>query len=90
MTDGVRIRAHPGLCLGWGNCHRFAPSVYPLDGDGRLDTERLEVPEELAYEAWIGAAACPEQAITVIGKPFEYWAARHEREAVRHEVDPVV
>ena len=25
---GVRVRVHPGLCEGWGNCHRFAPAVY--------------------------------------------------------------
>ena len=30
-ATGVRIRAHPGLCEGWGNCHRWGPEVYPLD-----------------------------------------------------------
>ena len=63
---GVRVRAHPGLCEGWGNCHRFAPSVYPLDADGHLGVHLLEVPAGLAGEAIIGASTCPEQAITVI------------------------
>ena len=27
----LRVRAHPALCEGWGNCHRWAPEVYPLD-----------------------------------------------------------
>lgn len=63
---GVRVRAHPGLCQGWGNCHRFAPEVYSLDEEGFLDVHLLEVPEELARAARLGAAACPEQAITVI------------------------
>lgn len=61
----VLVRTHPGLCLGWGNCHRFAPDVYPLDADGKVDIHRLGVPAEHAFDAWLGANACPERAITV-------------------------
>lgn len=64
-TTGVLVRTHPGLCLGWGNCHRFAPDIYPLDTEGKVDIERLAVPAENARDAWLGAAACPEGAITV-------------------------
>jgi hypothetical protein len=33
---GVRIRVHPGLCEGWGNCHRFGPTaVIELPPDDR-------------------------------------------------------
>ena len=60
------MRVHPGLCLGWGNCHRFAPRVYPLDDDGHVDVHLLEVPAHLADEARCGAGACPERAITVV------------------------
>ncbi len=63
---GVRVRAHPGLCQGWGNCHQFAPEVYPLDADGHLDLHLLDVPDEHAYSALLGASACPERAITLI------------------------
>ena len=62
----VRVKAHPGLCVGWGNCHRWAPKVYPLDDDGHIGVHLLEVPAELAEDAYRGAAACPQQAITVI------------------------
>lgn len=72
----VRIRVHPGLCQGWGECHRWAPEVYPLDEDGRVDVHVLEVPGELALQAWIAARSCPEQAITFIGPPDEYWLPR--------------
>lgn len=65
IEQGVLVRAHPSLCLGWGNCHRFAPEVYPLDADGKVDIDRMSVPADLAREAWLGAAACPEGAITV-------------------------
>ena len=64
--ETVRIKAHPGLCVGWGNCHRFAPEVYPLDADGKVDVHLLEVPAELADAARLGADACPARAITVI------------------------
>ena len=66
---GVRVRAHPGLCEGWGNCHRFAPSVYFLDDDGYIGLHLLEVPAELARDAIRGAGSCPQQAITVIQGP---------------------
>ena len=63
---GVRVRAHQSLCLGYGNCHRFAPNVYPLDEEGKVDLHLLEVPPELAHQARQGAWACPERAITLI------------------------
>lgn len=65
----VRIKAHPGLCLGWGECHRWAPEVYPLDEEGKIGIHLLEVPAEYAEAARWGAAACPEQAISVLGPP---------------------
>jgi ferredoxin len=63
---GVRVRVHPALCEGWGNCHRFAPEVYPLDGNGHIDVHLVEVPDDLAPWAVLGADACPEHAITII------------------------
>jgi ferredoxin len=83
---GIRVRTHPGLCLGWGNCHRFAPDVYPLDDAGHVAVHLLDVPAELAYDAWLGAGACPEQAITVVGRPARYWADRRA-EARRRGLD---
>jgi ferredoxin len=64
---GLKVRAHPGLCEGWGNCHRWAPEVYPLDDEGRIAIHLLAVPEELAAAAWAGAQVCPARAITVDG-----------------------
>ncbi len=63
---GVRVRTHPALCTGFGNCHRWAPHVYPLDADGRVDIHLLDVPAELAAEARLGAQVCPQLAITII------------------------
>lgn len=75
----VRIKTHPALCDGWGQCHRWAPDVYPLDEDGLIAVQRMEVPGELALHAWYGAQACPNGAITVIGPPEAYWVERQRR-----------
>lgn len=79
-VDGVKVRTHPGLCVGIGNCHRWAPEVYPLDDDGHVAVHLLAVPAEFALDAWMGATVCPERAITVIGAPEEYWIRRRETE----------
>lgn len=65
-TEGLLVRVHPGLCEGWGNCHRWAPEVYPLDEEGRIDLHVVEVPPELAESAWMGAQACPAGVITIV------------------------
>ena len=65
-ATGVRVRVHPALCEGWGNCHRFASAVYPLDAAGYVDLHLLDVPPELAHEARLGADSCPARAITII------------------------
>ena len=62
----MRIKVHPGLCNGWGECHRWGREVYPLDAEGYCEMRLLEVPSEMEDSARHGAAACPEQAITVI------------------------
>jgi ferredoxin len=74
--DGVKVRTHPGLCAGWGNCRRWAPDVYPLDEEGHVAIHLLDVPAEHAVAAWQGATACPERAITVIGLPERHWVVR--------------
>ena len=65
----MRIKVHPGLCNGWGECHRWGREVYPLDADGMCEMRLLEVPPEYEDAARLGAMACPEQAITVIETP---------------------
>lgn len=66
VSAGVRVRTHPALCNGCGNCHRWAPRVYSLDDDGYIGFHLLDVPPELAADARLGAQVCPELAITII------------------------
>ena len=62
----VLVRVHPGLCEGWGNCHRWAPALYTLDAEGLIDLHVVEVPPEHAEAAWLGAQSCPAGVITVL------------------------
>jgi ferredoxin len=66
ITESIRIRVHPGLCEAWGNCHRWAPDIYPLHADGTIDLHVIEVPPERAVEAWMGAEACPARVISIV------------------------
>ena len=63
------VRAHPGLCMGHGNCRRFAPSVYALDDEGYIDVHLVAVPPELADAAVLGSQVCPVHAITILPPP---------------------
>lgn len=65
-TESLLVRAHPGLCEGWGNCHRWAPDVFPLDDEGYIDIHMMKVPPELAVQAWEGAQACPIGVISIV------------------------
>lgn len=64
----VRVKVHPGLCEGWGNCHRWAPALYELDDKGLIDLHVVDVPPEMAEAAWLGAQACPAGVITVLAE----------------------
>lgn len=65
--EGVRVRVHPGVCEGWGLCHRFGGAeIYPLDAEGFVDVHLLAVPAEHAAAARLGASVCPARAITVV------------------------
>lgn len=66
VTESLLVRAHPGLCEAWGQCHKWAPDVYPLDEEGYIDIHVLEVPPELAQVAYDGAKACPIGVISIV------------------------
>lgn len=65
-TESLLVRIHPALCEGWGNCHRWAPEVYPLDEDGKIDLHMVEVPPHQAEAAWMGAQVCPAGVISIV------------------------
>lgn len=61
----MRIAIDQEACVGHGQCNATAPGVYNLDDAGFVvAVETVAVGAE--DDATAGAAACPEQAITLI------------------------
>ena len=62
----VKIIVDIDRCTGHGRCYAVAPDVYEPDDDGYCQHLLEPVPPELRDRAVLGAANCPEAAITVI------------------------
>ena len=62
----MRATIDTSLCQGHGMCYGTAPDVYEDDEEGYGKVRNGgEVPPELVAAARIGAANCPERAITL-------------------------
>lgn len=62
----VSVRAES--CIGTGNCHRIAPEVFSLTGDGPaevIDPHPAEARREQVEEA---EALCPTDSIEVLSR----------------------
>ena len=64
--DAVKIIVDSEKCTGHGRCYTIAPEVYEPDDDGYCQDLQEPVPLELRERAALGAANCPEDAITVV------------------------
>jgi ferredoxin len=62
---GVKIRIDKGSCVGNARCAAVAPELFPLNDDGYIATELIDVPPGMEEDARRGAAACPERIILV-------------------------
>jgi len=65
VTERVRVRVDPDLCIGTGDCARLAPEAFRIDPKKNVsmpqpgaETTAREVLEEAAFN-------CPTRAITV-------------------------
>ncbi len=62
----MRVQVDPDICQGHGVCHMTAPDLFKLrDEDGQSYVESEEVPAGMEEAARLGAASCPERAITI-------------------------
>ena len=63
----MRISLDNEACVGHGRCYALAPEVYDADDEGHcvLHFPDGPIPVELEAKAKLGAANCPEQALTV-------------------------
>lgn len=62
----LRIQFDADHCAGHALCAGVGPDVFHLDDDGYCIPPDAEVPPELVDQAYAGADACPERAITVV------------------------
>jgi ferredoxin len=61
----MKIRIDKAACAGNARCAAVAPELFPLDENGYIQVEQIDVPprqEELARRA---ARACPERIIVI-------------------------
>jgi ferredoxin len=61
----MKIRIDKAGCAGNARCAAVAPELFPLDDNGYIQVEEIDVPpgkEELARR---GALACPERIILI-------------------------
>ena len=66
LEEGLRALCDKSICQGHGRCEAMAPEVYVLDDNGYLAAEEIEVPPGLEDAARLGAASCPEEAISIV------------------------
>lgn len=62
----MRIRINKAGCAGHARCAAVAADLFPLDDDGYIAVEEIDVPEGQEEPARRGARACPEHVITVV------------------------
>ncbi len=61
----MRIRINKAACVGNARCAAVAPELFPLEDDGYIAVEEIEVPPGLEEKARLGARACPERIIVI-------------------------
>lgn len=61
----MKVEVDLNLCESQAVCIGIAPSVFDIDGDGKLVILQSEPPESLRDSVEDAAAACPLAAITV-------------------------
>jgi ferredoxin len=62
----MKIRINKAGCVGHARCAAVAPDIFPLDDDGYIAVEEIDVPEGQEALARRGARACPERIISVV------------------------
>ena len=61
----MKIRINKAMCVGNARCAAVAPQLFPLDDEGYISIEEIEVPAGMEDLARRGAKACPERIIVI-------------------------
>jgi ferredoxin len=61
----MKIRINKSACVGNARCAAVSEQLFPLDDDGYIAVEEVDVPPGLEELARKGARACPERIIVI-------------------------
>jgi ferredoxin len=61
----MKIRINKSACVGNARCAAVSEQLFPLDDDGYIAVEEVDVPPGMEELARKGARACPERIIVV-------------------------
>ncbi|WP_348674554.1 ferredoxin [uncultured Abyssibacter sp.] len=62
----MKIRIEKAACVGNARCAAVSAELFPLDEDGYIAVEEIDVPGGEEKLARRGARACPERIITIV------------------------
>ncbi|MFT4046410.1 MAG: ferredoxin [Solimonas sp.] len=65
QEESVKIRIEKAACVGNARCAAVSEELFPLNDDGYIAIDRLDVPEGQEPLARRGARACPERIIFI-------------------------
>jgi ferredoxin len=61
----MKIRINKAACVGNARCAAVSEELFPLDDDGYIAVEEIDVPKGQEELARRGARACPERIIVI-------------------------
>ena len=61
----MKIRIDKARCVGNARCAAVSEALFPLDEDGYIAVEEVNVPAGMEELARRGARACPERIIVI-------------------------
>ena len=61
----MKIRINKSACVGNARCAAVSEQLFPLDDDGYIAVEEVDVPPGMEELARRGARACPERIIVI-------------------------
>ncbi len=67
----MKVRINKAACVGNARCWAVSQTLFPLDDDGYIEVEEVDVPPGMEVLARRGARACPERVIEVIEDEIE-------------------
>lgn len=62
----MKIRIEKAACVGNARCAAVSEELFPLNEDGYIAVDNIDVPEGMEPLARRGARACPERIIFIV------------------------